>query len=117
MGDRVRVGSAVLQISQPTERCENIGRHLGLPEMLGWMEESLKTGYYLRVIEPGVVQVGDPWELLKRLEPGWSIDRLNRAMYRGVEEAQLLEIEEISTLSSLWKQRLRFHHERRSQGA
>lgn len=77
-GDRVRVGSVVFRVTQPTQRCAKIGRSLGIDGMEDWFTESGLTGWYLAVEEPGTLEVGDTWELLERGPEYLALDRLNR---------------------------------------
>ncbi|MHC4821618.1 MAG: MOSC domain-containing protein, partial [Planctomycetota bacterium] len=57
-GDVLRIGKAVLRVTQPTERCGTIGRSAGVSGMLDWIQESLHTGFYLSVVEEGDVAAG-----------------------------------------------------------
>ncbi len=118
VGDVVRAGTALLQVTMPTERCRNPGRVAGVPLLLKWMIESLRTGYYLRVVEPGVVAAGDAFRLEERGNPRWSIEALSRAMLRDVADpdlvASLLDVPEIAPE---WKTRLELLHARRNRAA
>ncbi|MCX5737262.1 MAG: MOSC domain-containing protein [Proteobacteria bacterium] len=48
VGDVLRAGTALVQVTMPTERCRNPGLVAGVPTLLRWMIETLRTGYYLR---------------------------------------------------------------------
>jgi MOSC domain-containing protein YiiM len=113
VGDVVRVGTARLQVSMPTERCGYPGRNAGLPKLLKWMIEALRTGYYLRVLEPGEIAAGDAWVLESRPNERWTIEALSCAMYREVgDAARVAELEAVPELADEWKQRLRTLHDR-----
>ena len=113
VGDVVRAGSALLQVTMPTERCGYPGRNAGLPRLLKWMIETLRTGYYLRVVEPGEVGPGDAWRLEDRTCSDWTMEALSRAMYRDVKDAALVaELEAVPEIAHEWKTRLRALHER-----
>lgn len=80
-GDTVRVGTALLQVTGPRVPCANLARRIG---RLDWIKLTVKenrTGFYLRVLEPGTVQAGDAWQLEERLNPDASIPAINRYMY------------------------------------
>lgn len=112
-GDVVRVGGALLQVTMPTERCGYPGRNAGLPKLLKWMIEELRTGYYLRVLEPGEIGPGDAWRLEQRSQERWSVQALSHAMYRDVGDAGLVaELEAVPEIADEWKARLRALHER-----
>lgn len=117
VGDVVRVGSAILQITMPTERCRNPGRVIGAPNLMKLMVENLRTGFYLRVLEPGRVQRADAWILESPGDSSWSIQALSHAMYREVENPQrVAELQALHALAPEWKQRLAVLHQRRIGG-
>lgn len=104
VGDVVRVGTSVLQVTQPTVRCSTLGRSAGLPSLLDWIQESLFTGWYLRVLEPGAVGPGDGWELVRAGNADWTIARLNRAMHREIHDAaQVRLLQDVAEISPEWK--------------
>ena len=55
LGDVWRVGSALLQISQPRKPCRNISRFWHRPELLRLVQRTGRYGFYLRVLEEGIV--------------------------------------------------------------
>lgn len=113
VGDVVRVGGALLQVTMPTERCGYPGRNAGLPQLLKWMVETLRTGFYLRVVEPGEIGPGDAWVLEERPNPVWTIEALSRAMLREAKDAaRVAELETVAELAPEWKARLRQLHDR-----
>jgi len=115
VGDVVRVGTARLQVSMPTERCGYPGRNAGLPKLLKWMIEALRTGYYLRVLESGEIGADDAWVLESRSNATWSIEALSRAMYREVGDAALVAaLEGVPEIAEEWKTRLRVLYARRA---
>ncbi len=91
IGDRFQVGGALVELTQPTERCPTPGRSLGLPPLLKWIRQSLYTGYYLRVLRPGWVSAGDELVLRERPLPQWTVDRVNRALFERLDDAALYE--------------------------
>lgn len=113
VGDVVRVGSTRLQVTMPTERCGFPGRNAGVPKLLKWMRDERRTGYYLRVLEPGEIAPGDAWTLESRSNSAWSVEALTHAMIERVGEAQLIEeIEAMPEVAPEWKARMRVLHER-----
>jgi ferredoxin-NADP reductase/MOSC domain-containing protein YiiM len=59
IGDRYRIGGAVVEVSQPRVTCYKVGLRLGLPEMPALLVAHKRPGFYLRVIEPGEIGAGD----------------------------------------------------------
>ena len=58
LGDRFRFGSTLLEVSQPREPCSTLAGRLGHEEVLELIRENGRTGWYMRVIEPGLAAVG-----------------------------------------------------------
>lgn len=118
VGDLVRVGTALLAVSMPTERCGNPGRVAGIPELLKEMIASLRTGFYFRVVEPGHIGAGDALTLIERVDARWSIERLSAVMYREIDDAErVAEVEAIPELAPEWKARARILHARKRRAS
>jgi len=105
VGDIWQLGTAKVQVSMPTERCNTIGRRLHLPAMLKWIHEKMMTGYYLRVLASGQMSVASTITLLARPQPDWSIDRLNQLLFNQRDRQQMAQACELPELSEEWKQR------------
>ena len=63
------------------------------------VQESGRTGWYYRVLEPGLVASGDALELVDRAAPDWSLHRLWHALY--VDRLNLAELRGIAALEVL----------------
>ena len=106
VGDTLQIGEAIVQISEPTIRCNKIGLSAGYSLMLKWIQEQFKTGFYLRVLQEGNISVDSSVKMLER--GNTTIDELNRAMFCDMHNMQIVEpILEIPTLSAGWKDRLK----------
>lgn len=115
LGDRLRVGTALAEVTMPTERCGNPGWVTGIPKLRKWMIETLRTGFYLRVLEPGVVRGGDTLEIVERGNPAWPIARLSAVMYRRVADAgAVAEVEQLAGIAPEWLARIRTLHARQT---
>jgi len=88
IGDVFAVGSARLQVSAPRGPCWKQERRLGLPDFVRRTLETLRTGYYLRVLEPGVVTVGDELRLEERPHPDLTVHLANALAYGAHEPEQ-----------------------------
>ena len=64
VGDRFRVGSAELVVTQPRLPCYKLGLRFGREEMVKRFLASGRTGYYLAVEAEGAVAAGDRVETL-----------------------------------------------------
>src|SRR4051794_39563763 len=59
IGDRYRVGTAVVEVTQPRVTCYRVGLRLGEPRMPALMVAHHRPGFYLRVLTEGYVEAGD----------------------------------------------------------
>lgn len=59
LGDIWRLGSARLQVSQPRSPCWKIDERFGVEGMAAFIAEERLTGWYWRVLTPGIVTPGD----------------------------------------------------------
>lgn len=81
IGDIYRVGAALLQVSQGRQPCWRLNRRIGRADAALQMQQSGATGWYYRVLEPGLVARGDRFELLERPCPDWPLARLIQALF------------------------------------
>jgi MOSC domain-containing protein YiiM len=66
LGDVFRIGSALLQVTQPRYPCFKLGIRMDDPHFPRRFLASGRTGFYLRVLEEGEVGVGDGMELVEK---------------------------------------------------
>ena len=107
VGDVLTLGSARLEVSQPTIRCAKLGRNLGEPRLLGLIESTGACGYYLRVLTPGEASPGDALVLESRPHPEWTVARLHAAMFAGDDADRIGEILALPALGPRWTSSLR----------
>jgi MOSC domain-containing protein YiiM len=66
LGERWRVGGALLQVTNPRVPCRTFAAAMG---RRGWVKTFTRRalpGAYLRVLEPGEIRAGDPVEIVHR---------------------------------------------------
>jgi MOSC domain-containing protein YiiM len=103
VGDVWAVGSAVVQVTQPRYPCSKQERKLKRPDFLRRTIAARRTGWYVRVLEPGQVQAGDALILQRRLHPTLTIARLNEHMHGDFELAFARELAAVPELGSGWR--------------
>jgi MOSC domain-containing protein YiiM len=69
IGDSLRVGSAVLQVSGPRAPCWKISRRWEIDDLTQRVSVTTRIGWLLRVLEEGEVAAGDEIELVERPYP------------------------------------------------
>jgi len=106
IGDTFRVGTAVVQVSQPRAPCSKLGRRWKRGDMPKIVVHTGRTGWYLRVLEAGDVESGDALTLVERPFPRWTIDAVNAAAYsRGgtVDLSAARELANCPALAEAWR--------------
>ncbi len=70
IGDILQIGDAktgaVVQVTMPRIPCFKFGHKIGHPDILDEFLRSGKSGFYLRVIQTGVVKANDPISVIER---------------------------------------------------
>ena len=64
IGDRLHIGSVLLQVTEPRHPCFKLNGKLGFSHAAKMMIQSGFSGFYLRVVETGAIQAGDANTLL-----------------------------------------------------
>lgn len=62
IGDRLRMGTALVEVTQPREPCFKLGIRMGDKGFIPRFRDAGRTGFYVRVIEEGDVAAGDALE-------------------------------------------------------
>jgi len=91
IGDRFRVGSAEFIVTQPRLPCFKLGIRFGRQEMVKRFLRSGRTGFYLAVLEEGLVPAGDSIELLARDEHGVTVADIVNLYTAGATNHDLLQ--------------------------
>ncbi len=81
IGDAYRIGSAVLQVSQPRSPCFKLALKMERPAFLKAFLASGRTGFYFRVLEEGEIGVGDDIRLLSRESESVTVERMTRRLW------------------------------------
>ncbi|HEX6290485.1 MAG TPA: MOSC domain-containing protein [Herpetosiphonaceae bacterium] len=115
IGDIYSVGTAQVQISGPRVPCWKQERKLKLPDFLKQTRETLRTGFYLRVLQPGVVQPGDQLRLEARPLPDLTQNRINVCAHHALDVAFAERLLETPELAAGWKRILRYKLDHRSR--
>jgi MOSC domain-containing protein YiiM len=108
IGDRFRLGEAVVEISQGRQPCWKLNHRFGRDDILSRIVESRRSGWYYRVLETGIVAPGDMLILLDRPYPLWSVERVFALLIGGghrSDRAAVAELTGVVALSPGWRDR------------
>lgn len=75
IGDTFRIGEVVVQISQPRGPCYKLNRRWGYPDLQRRAEETHRYGWYMRVLQEGMVSGGSEMQLIERPYPELTVRR------------------------------------------
>ncbi|MCA0354927.1 MAG: MOSC domain-containing protein [Chloroflexi bacterium] len=103
IGDVFKVGSAIVQICAPRYPCTKQDRKLGLDGLQQRTIATLRSGFYLRVLQAGEVQVGAALELIERPHPAITVHKVNQHLHHERDEAFGRELLAVDELAASWK--------------
>lgn len=101
VGERWRVGTALLEVSEPRFPCFKLGIRMGDPTFLKRFAAARRPGTYLRILEEGYLGAGDLIEVVYRPEHGVTIGRFTEA-FLG-DRSLLDELLAADALSGMWR--------------
>ena len=106
IGDQYRVGTAVLQVSQPRMPCFKIAIRFGLADMVRRFWLSGRSGIYFSVVEEGDVAAGDGIEQVAAGPEDLTVSDVVR-LFRGDENSpELFERLMRAPLYGSWKREI-----------
>lgn len=80
LGDRYAIGSAVVEVSMPRRPCFKLGLAHGRQDLPLLVQSTGRTGFYLRVPQPGLVTEGDRIVMIERPAGSLSVADVNRVV-------------------------------------
>lgn len=90
IGDKVRIGDVLLQVSLPRQPCFKLNHRFNLKAFSSQTWKKSRTGWYYRVLEEGWMQAGDEIILVERLNPTWTIERVQEYLHRDKSNLEML---------------------------
>lgn len=104
LGDRWRIGSALVEVSQGRQPCWKLNLRFDVPDMARRVQDSGRTGWYFRVIEPGVIAAGDRGRRTARPHPAWTLARVSHLLYHDrMNKPALAELAALPGLPESWR--------------
>lgn len=105
VGDVFRLGAALIEVSQARQPCWKLNLRFGRKDMARLVQQTGRSGWYYRVLEPGEVAPGDALALVERRAPDWTLSRLHRVLYIDrLDRAALAGMAALAPLSPGWRQ-------------
>ncbi len=110
IGDRFRLGKALVEVSQGRQPCWKLDHHFGVHGLAGEVIRTGRSGYYFRIIEEGEVAAGDVIEQVWQASHDMSVSRTFRLLIGGGHrqegaKAELNELAQMHALADVWRKR------------
>lgn len=104
IGDRFRMGSAEVIVTEPRLPCYKLAAKFGRDDIIKRFLHSGRTGCYFAVLQEGEVGPGDSIELFGRDEHGVSVADITRLYARDKDDLETLRrAVEVKALPESWR--------------
>jgi MOSC domain-containing protein YiiM len=101
IGERWRIGSVLLEVSEPRFPCWKLGARFGDPRMLKRFAAACRPGAYLRIVEEGKLAAGDAVQVVER--PGHDLTIAAFAHAYLEDRSALTRLLEVPAVSEAWR--------------
>ncbi|GAB5488562.1 MAG: MOSC domain-containing protein [Parasphingorhabdus sp.] len=108
LGDIFQVGDARIQASHARSPCWKLNHRFGKPDVMKTVIKTTKSGSYFRVLDSGMVRVGDMIEQIECPFPDWPLSKVFRLVIGGHHKTHRDEMDFLSqneALAESWRQR------------
>ena len=78
LGDRLRIGSAEIVVTQPREPCITLNARLDTKDLSARIRKSGRSGFYFSVVKEGIIKNGDSIEYVNRDENRVTVSDFNQ---------------------------------------
>ena len=104
IGDKFRVGSAIVMVTEPRMPCYKLGIKFGRTDMVKRFMASARTGFYFAVLQEGEVGTGDAIELIETSKDGFRLSDVTALYTHEKHNIGLLRRAiEVEALPESWK--------------
>ncbi len=90
IGDQLRIGSAIMVVTQPRGPCHKLDIRLGQPGIVGRFLSSGRSGFYLAVLQEGEVEAGDAVQVIACDENAITVADINRLRAQDMQDLDML---------------------------
>lgn len=92
IGDVYKIGSALVQVSQPREPCYKLGVRFGTQEILRQFIDHGHPGTYVRILVEGHVKKGDVLELMEQSKNTLTIKQFYELLYAKKKDLGIVKL-------------------------
>ncbi|KAA2216419.1 MULTISPECIES: MOSC domain-containing protein [Maribacter] len=91
IGNVYKMGSALVQVSQPREPCYKLGIRFGTQQILKEFIDQNHPGTYVKILEEGEVSMGDELKLIQQSENTLTVQEFYELMFLKEKPKDLLQ--------------------------
>ena len=102
IGERWRIGSAVLEVSEPRIPCRVFAGFWDRPTLIKDFTDARRSGTYLRIIQEGEIAAGDEIEVISKPEHAVTIRDIFDA--KAGERGKISQLKDVDQLSEKYKE-------------
>jgi MOSC domain-containing protein YiiM len=104
IGDRIQIGSAEFQVTQPRQPCFKLGIRFGRDDMVRRFVDEGRPGFYVRVLREGDVAGGDRITIVERAANSMSVSDIFALKFDDEgKDAELARAAAIEALAPGWR--------------
>ncbi|MDM5297202.1 MOSC domain-containing protein [Bacillus pumilus] len=100
IGDVFQLGEAIVEVSQPRQPCVKLSLKHGNPKLMKEVLQTGYTGFYMRVLQEGMVFPDQPLILMEKASHSITVHEVNEVKYRQVHPARLKAVLEVEALAN-----------------
>ncbi|MEM8905320.1 MAG: MOSC domain-containing protein [Actinomycetota bacterium] len=106
VGERWRIGSVTLRVTEPRIPCSKLAMRFEDPAMTRRFADAARPGTYLGIAEAGTLEAGDAIELLDRPDHGLTVSHIERTYHRAADHLDaILACPDVSETWLTWARR------------
>jgi len=92
IGSIYKLGTALVQITQPREPCFKLGIKFGTQDILRQFIDHGFPGTYVRILEPGNVSTGDTMELIEESKSLLTTQQFYQMLYSKTKDRAIVQM-------------------------
>ena len=105
IGDIWKIGDVVLQVSAPRAPCNKISLRFGVKNLDRFVGERGITGWYYRVIDTGIIRLGDAVSLVDRPANTVNVQTLMQCAYVKNDPLTAKKLAAMGVLDDEWREK------------
>lgn len=108
IGSRLSIGSGEFIVTQPRLPCFKLGIRFGRPDMVKLFQKSARSGFYLAVLQEGLISPGDPIRVHPETQSGLTVEEVLHLYASDTADQDLLRrATDADALPESWRQYFR----------